>query len=106
MFITISGVCVLMNHVESLRYEAIKGTPPTHSSSTQASSYPEPSEATPLVPKAKGGQVIIRTVSGAEYGQLVENGDHGAALIVAIWGLIFMCICRVTTGQWWMTDDI
>lgn len=29
-----------------------------------------------------------------------------AVLIVAVWGLIFMCVCRVCTGQWWMTDDI
>ena len=26
--------------------------------------------------------------------------------ILAIWGLVFMCACRVLTGQWWMTDDI
>ena len=29
-----------------------------------------------------------------------------AFVIVAVWGLVFMCICRVLTGQWWMTDDI
>lgn len=29
-----------------------------------------------------------------------------AVLIVALWGLIFMCICRVVTGQWWMRDDV
>ena len=26
--------------------------------------------------------------------------------ILALWGLVFMCVCRVLTGQWWMTDDI
>lgn len=29
-----------------------------------------------------------------------------AITIVAVWGLIFMCVCRAVTGQWWMTDDI
>lgn len=29
-----------------------------------------------------------------------------AAFIIAVWGLIFMVVCRVKTGQWWMTDDI
>lgn len=29
-----------------------------------------------------------------------------AACILALWGLVFMCVCRVLTGQWWMTDDI
>jgi hypothetical protein len=29
-----------------------------------------------------------------------------AAAIIAVWGLVFMVICRVTTGKWWMTDDI
>ena len=25
-----------------------------------------------------------------------------AAVIVAAWGVIFMCYCRVKTGQWWI----
>ena len=29
-----------------------------------------------------------------------------AACILVLWGLVFMCVCRVLTGQWWMTDDI
>lgn len=29
-----------------------------------------------------------------------------SACILALWGLVFMCVCRVLTGQWWMTDDI
>jgi hypothetical protein len=29
-----------------------------------------------------------------------------ATCIIALWGVIFMCVCRVVTGQWWMTDDI
>ena len=33
-------------------------------------------------------------------------GFATAFVIVAAWGLIFMVICRVCTGQWWMTDDI
>jgi hypothetical protein len=28
------------------------------------------------------------------------------AVIIAVYGLVFMCMCRVTAGQWWMTDDI
>lgn len=28
------------------------------------------------------------------------------AVIIALWGLVFMCVCRVVTGKWWMTDDI
>lgn len=29
-----------------------------------------------------------------------------AAAIIALWGLVWMVVCRVVTGQWWMTDDI
>lgn len=29
-----------------------------------------------------------------------------ATAIIAIWGLLFVCVCRVVTGKWWMTDDI
>lgn len=88
MFITVSRVCVLMNHVESLRYEAIQSTPPTHSSSTQTSSYPESSEATPLDSETKKGQVIIRTTSGAEYGQLVKDEEQGEKVISRLLDLI------------------
>ena len=27
-----------------------------------------------------------------------------AACIVAAWGVIFMCYCRVKTGQWWIGE--
>ncbi len=27
-----------------------------------------------------------------------------AVIIMAVWAVIFMCICRVRTGQWWMNQ--